>query len=147
MITVAVMAIASAVARMFDHLVVKPRIRRLAQEVIAKTRGESDTQRGDGCRNMAGLGGMGFRPRFVAWQTLFEQSSELRGWGNHPYVVRETLFFGYFAPLEAWCDHNCQGPYYLWSDKVGIYLQLSDPMDDMLFKLTYGLDMPNLSEV
>ena len=141
------MVAASAVARMFDHLVVKPRIRRLAQEVIAKTRGESATQRGDGCRNMAGLGGMKFRPRFVMWQTLFEQSAELRGWGNRPNVVRETLFFGYFAPLEAWCDHNCHGPYYLWADDVGIYLQLSDPMDDMLFKLVYGGGMPDLSDV
>jgi hypothetical protein len=100
-------------------------------------------------KNLAGLGGRSFSPSFVSWQELFDQSRdpELKRWRKHPTVVKECLFFAYFGPLEAWCENNCTGQFYLWSDETGIYRQFTNPLDRMLWSMTWDAAMPRLEEL
>ena len=62
-------------------------------------------------------------------------------------ALREELFFEYFGPLEHWCDQNCQGPYYLWSDHHGIYRVFTNSVDDMLWNLTFDSEMPTIRDI
>lgn len=100
-------------------------------------------------KNIAGLGGQDFYPAFISWNALYEQchDPELKRWAHCTNVVREHLFFAYFGPLESWCDKNCQGPYYLWSDSRGIHRQFVDPIDAVLWTLTWSKPMPDLADI
>ena len=127
-------------------------IRRWKKEIIASYIKNKDTKKRDDCKNLAGLGGQGFRPRFISWQTILKQSkirlssyAGVRGMGD--IAIREVLFFGYFGPLEAWCESNCQGGYFLWSDDSGVYLILMDEMDEVTWKLTWDGSMPSFDNV
>lgn len=106
-------------------------------------------RRNNGCKNLSGLGGQSFNPAFVSWSELFQQCNdvELRKWFNCPNVIREHFFFAYFGPLESWCDHNCYGPYYLWTDERGVYRQFTEPMDDILWRMSWISTMPTLAEI
>ena len=99
-------------------------------------------------KNIAGLGGQSFNPAFVSWDTLFQQSlRELSAWANKPRVVKEHLFFSYFGPLEAWCERNCQGKFLLWSTEHGIYRYFDNPVDNLLWNLTWDTPMPTIKEL
>lgn len=100
------------------------------------------------CKNIAGLGGQAFNPAFVSWNTLFQQSyAELRQYQDKPLVVKEYLFFAYFGPLEYWCERNCQGRFFLWSAEHGIYRYFDNPLDNMLWNLTWDKPMPTIKEL
>lgn len=102
-------------------------------------------------KNLAGLGGQEFQPYFISWEALITQSkshASLSIWKKaRPIAVKEHLFFEYFAPLEYWCDSNCIGHYYLWSDSMGVYRAFLDPMDIMLWNLTFEKGMPSMQEI
>lgn len=102
-----------------------------------------------GCKNIAGLGGQAFHPLYISWNELMRQSDNagLQRWVNHPTVIRESLFYEYFGPLEAWCDDNCQGSYYLWSDDRGIYCVITDPVDLLLWQMIWNNTMPSIKDL
>ncbi len=100
------------------------------------------------CKNIAGLGGQAFNPAFISWHTLYKQAySELRQYHDKPLVIKEYLFFAYFGPLEGWCEQNCQDRYFLWSTDHGIYRYFDNPIDNMLWNLTWDKPMPTLKEL
>lgn len=105
----------------------------------------------EGKKNLAGLGGQEFKPYFISWNVLTQQSKSnirLTIWQKaNPTAVKEHLFFEYFGPLEHWCDTNCNGHYYLWSDSMGVYRAFIDPMDIMLWNLTFENGMPTMREI
>lgn len=105
----------------------------------------------EGKKNLAGLGGQEFKPYFISWNVLTHQSrSHIRltiRAKSDPIAVKEHLFFEYFGPLEHWCDTNCNGHYYLWSDSLGVYRAFIDPMDVMLWNLTFEGGMPTMREI
>lgn len=105
----------------------------------------------EGKKNLAGLGGQEFKPYFISWDALIPQSRShirLTVWKkSNPIVIREHLFFEYFGPLEHWCDTNCNGHYYLWGDEMGVYRSFLDPMDIMLWNLTFEGGMPTMKEI
>ena len=128
-------------------------IERWSRQIMDQISSENRTERfgGDchGCKNLAGLGGQSFRMRWTTWDELFLDSNclELRRWGHRSNVVRDHMFFAYFGPLEAWCDTNLHSGYYLWSDDGRINLVLTNPTDEVLWRMTWGNGMPALSEV
>jgi hypothetical protein len=100
------------------------------------------------CKNIAGLGGQSFNPAFISWDHLYQQAyAELRQYHKKPLVIKEYLFFAYFGPLEAWCDANCQGKYLLWPTDHGIYRHFDNPVDAMLWNLTWDKPMPTIKEL
>lgn len=101
------------------------------------------------CRNLAGVGGQQFQPSFVLWNDLIRQSRdpEIRNYHYDSVVVKEILFFEYFSPLEHWCNTNCQGSYYLWTDRIGVYRVFTDSRDEVLFKLLFSGAMPTMDQI
>lgn len=100
------------------------------------------------CKNIAGLGGQAFNPAFISWNNLYQQAySDLRQYQDKPLVVKEYLFFAYFGPLEAWCETNCQGKFLLWPTEHGIYRHFDNPIDNMLWNLTWDKPMPTIKEL
>lgn len=100
------------------------------------------------CKNIAGLGGQAFNPAYISWNTLYQQAySELRQYQDRPLVIKEYLFFAYFGPLEAWCESNCQGKFLLWPTEHGIYRHFDNPVDVMLWNLTWDKPMPTIKEL
>lgn len=99
--------------------------------------------------NAAGVGGQEFRPAHIAWGALLQQCNDpdLVRWRHDPMVVAETLFFAYFGPLEAWCEANCVGTFYLWSDDRGVHRVFTDPTDRLLWSLTFDGSMPSMREL
>ena len=98
--------------------------------------------------NIAGLGGQSFNPAFISWNHLFQQAyAELRQYQDKPQIIREYLFFAYFGPLESWCDRNCQSKFLLWPTEHGIYRYFADPVDVMLWNLTWDKPMPTIKEL
>jgi len=141
--------IAKTLLRIFDLMFGRFFIRRYAKHIYKLGHNKDLPKYAPGaCKNLAGLGGQEFSTRFVSWQALFDQSksAELRRWANHPRVVRETLFFEYFGPLEHWCDTNCHSGYYLFSDVNGIHLRFTDAMDETIFRLRFDGHMPRLDD-
>ena len=99
-------------------------------------------------KNIAGLGGQAFNPAFISWNHLYQQAyAELRQYQDKPLVVKEYLFFAYFGPLEAWCEANCQDRFFLWPTEHGIYRHFDNPIDVMLWNLTWDKPMPTLKEL
>lgn len=100
-------------------------------------------------KNLAGLGGQEFRPVSVSWRELVAQTTcpSLRQWSYNQNVVQEHLFFAYFGPLEAWCEQNCQYPFYLWTDDYGIHRYFTNPIDNVLWNLTWENPMPSMTEI
>jgi hypothetical protein len=99
-------------------------------------------------KNIAGLGGQSFNPAFISWDHLYRQSyAELRQYQDKPRVIKEYLFFAYFGPLEAWCERNCQSKFLLWSTEHGIYRYFDDPIDNLLWNLTWDKPMPTVKEL
>lgn len=99
-------------------------------------------------KNIAGLGGQSFNPAFISWDHLYQQSyAELRQYRDKPLAIKEYLFFAYFGPLEAWCEHNCQSKFLLWPTDHGIYRYFDDPIDNLLWNLTWDKPMPTIKEL
>jgi hypothetical protein len=99
-------------------------------------------------KNIAGLGGQSFNPAFISWDHLYRQSyAELRQYQDKPHAIKEYLFFAYFGPLEAWCERNCQSKFLLWSTEHGIYRYFDDPIDNLLWNLTWDKPMPTVKEL
>jgi len=102
-------------------------------------------------KNIAGAGGQSSPPYSVTWQSLFDQcdSIELKVAANKKQylAVKEFLFFAYFGPLEAWCEHNFAGPFMLWSDENSIHCMLFATQDRVLWQLTWGDTMPRYKEM
>lgn len=102
----------------------------------------------NGDKNIAGLGGQAFLPYFISWTELSYQSKTTKNLKNTlPMTVRVQLFFEYFGPLEHWCDTNCTGRYYLWSDERGVFRAFIDPIDVVLWNLTFDGPMPTMKEI
>lgn len=135
-----------ALSRAVKHLL----IRRWSAEIAAEVRRRAQPAVTDGVsHNRAGLGGHGLRPLHISWQELFEQCQDpnIIRCADRPRVVEEYLFFAYVGPLEAWCERNCTGPWYLWSDEGGVHLLLDDTADRMLWSIAWDGHMPDLDEL
>jgi hypothetical protein len=123
-------------------------IKRWTADVVSHLRSELAHQpSGEINGNRAGLGGQEFKLKTISWRELFDQSPDLHSWAKRPRAVKEHLFFAYFGPLEAWCERNCQGPFYLWTTETGICLHITDPVDMVVWKMTWDGEMPTLAEI
>lgn len=124
-------------------------MRRFARQLVRMVRMETERPQPSGLMNAAGLGGQLFDVARIDWTVLLEQcqSPELLRWRHSPLVVAETLFFTYFGPLEAWCEANCVGRFYLWSDDRGVHRVFTDPTDRLLWSLTFNGPMPSMQEL
>ena len=98
--------------------------------------------------NLCGSGGQAFRPMTRKWQEIFDQ------WPDHSLRIQatkqdiyEALFFGYFGPLEAWCDRNLSHGFYLWSDDIGISLIIPHEQDRIMWMLTWNDGLPSPTDV
>mgnify|MGYP006288440559 CR=1 FL=1 len=136
-------------------LIKKILVKRWAKEITREisNQPEFNTQTAisefEDCKNIAGVGGQQFRPYFIRWNTILFQSKRYSQLSTivDSVALKEELFFEYFGPLEHWCDENCQGQYYLWSDEHGIYRLFTNSVDDMLWNLTFEDQMPTMREI
>lgn len=124
-------------------------MRRFAKQLVRMVRLETSSPRPGGSLNAAGLGGQRFNVARIDWAVLIDQcqSPDLLRWRHNPMMVAETLFFTYFGPLEAWCEANCVGEFYLWSDDRGVHRVFTDPTDRLLWSLTFNGPMPSMREL
>lgn len=125
-------------------------MRRWARELVREVRRSAGSPEPKPNRNAAGLGGMDFGPvASVAWSTIYQQcdSTELHGYSASNRASKEYLFFTYFGPLEAWCEANCVGTFYLWTDSDGVNRVFTDPTDVLLWNLTFNGSMPSMREL
>lgn len=124
-------------------------MRRFAKQLVRMVRMETGKPEPFGSMNAAGLGGQLFNVSRIDWTVLLEQcqSPDLLRWRHDPLVAAETLFFTYFGPLEAWCEANCVGRFYLWSDDRGVNRVFTDPTDALLWNLTFNGAMPSMREL
>lgn len=95
--------------------------------------------------NICGLGGQGYQPFSRSWDSIYQEAPLMIRKAIDPntnLTMRECLFFGYFGPLEYWCETYLQGQYYLWSDLYGINLILTEERDKVFWELKWGPKLP-----
>ena len=101
--------------------------------------------------NLCGSGGHTFRPMTKTWQEIFDQwpdhSLRTRVRKDNQRAIIEELFFGYFGPLESWCERNLSHAFYLWTDDRGVALIIPDEEDRLLWKLTWDDGLPSPTDV
>lgn len=124
-------------------------IKKWSREIVNEIKNHLPKSQKIDCKNLAGLGGQQFKSYMILWSDLVDQSRdpEIKYWRNDSLVVKESLFFEYFGPFESWCDNNCQGGYYLWTDRIGIYRVFNDPKDEVLYRLVFSKNMPTMDEI
>lgn len=97
--------------------------------------------------NICGLGGQKNQPMSKCWNEIFNQTHQLAkpitAGQNLSIEYKESLFFGYFAPLEHWCEQNLVGEYALWSDPDRVYLLLLHEHDIVHWALRWGFELPH----
>ena len=102
-------------------------------------------------QNLCGAGGQSFRPMTKKWQEIFDQwpdhSLRIQATSKNSRAIYEALFFGYFGPLEAWCERNLSHEFYLWSDDVGISLIIPQEQDRIMWMLTWNDGLPSPTDV
>jgi len=100
-------------------------------------------------KNLCGIGGHGVRPFYRSWNDLYNDTHSTNPIDPTKYElkrkVKETLFFGYFGPLEAWCERQFTGDFALWSDEKGVYLMVFHDYDQTYFALKWGGTLPNFT--
>jgi hypothetical protein len=105
-------------------------------------------------RNRCGSGGQTFQPLTKTWADVFLEwpgDSSVRQMSQQQLnkqarAVTEELFFGYFGPLESWCERNFAGEFYLWSDDIDLYLLIMEANDRTLWQLTWGNALPHAQD-
>ena len=101
--------------------------------------------------NLCGAGGQYHPPMTKTWQELFDdwpdRSMRIVANKDNIRAIKEVMFFGYFAPLESWCERNFSSDFYLWSDETAIKLIVPDTNDRMLWMLTWNQGLPAPSEL
>jgi hypothetical protein len=105
--------------------------------------------------NLCGAGASEWMPMSKTWQSLYDEwpdDSEIKKMSSTEIkkkilVVKETMFFGYFGPLEAWLESKCQGNFYLWHDADRIYLILTDSRDMLYYNLKWDNRLPTVKEI
>lgn len=124
-------------------------IKKWSREIIREIKNHLPRSQSTDCKNLAGLGGQQFKPYIVLWSDLAMQSRdpEIKFYRHDSLAAKETLFFEYFAPFESWCDNNCQGGYYLWTDKIGVCRVFTDNRDEFLYRLVFSKNMPTMNEI
>ena len=146
----------SVVAWQWWHRSLKRKLRRwLAHELMGHTmqRGHVHGPVGelDKPGNLCGAGGQAFRPMTKTWQEIFDQwpdhSLRLQANSKNNRAIHEALFFGYFGPLEAWCDHNLSHGFYLWSDDKGVSLIIPSEQDRIMWMLVWNDRLPTPEEL
>jgi hypothetical protein len=104
-----------------------------------------------GAQNLCGSGGQTFRPMTRTWQEIFDEwpDNVLRIQANNKnqLAIREALFFGYFGPLESWCERNLSQPFYLWSDDHAVSIIIPGEQDRILWMLTWNDGLPTPREL
>ena len=101
--------------------------------------------------NLCGSGGHTFRPMTKTWQEIFEEwpdhSLRIRATTKNSRAITETLFFGYFGPLEAWCERNLSHGFYLWSDNITVSLIIPSEQDRIMWMLVWNDRLPTPEEL
>jgi len=101
--------------------------------------------------NLCGAGGQNHPPMTKTWQELFDdwpdRSMRIVANKDNIRAIKEVMFFGYFAPLESWCERNFSSAFYLWSDETAIKLIIPDANDRMLWMLTWNQGLPAPGEL
>jgi len=101
-------------------------------------------------KNICGIGGQ-LTPIFRSWVDIYNDNHTINPLDSSKYVLKpaaiEQIFFGYFGPLEAWCEQNFTGDFALWTDQKGIYLLLVHDYDRTYFSLKWGKNLPNFNSL
>ena len=124
-------------------------IRRWWREILVELSNHSPKVVPTTGKNLAGDGGQRFNTSVILFHDLVNQSRdpEVRNWRHDTLVIKETIFYEYFAPFEYWCDQNCIGDYYLWSDNIGIHRVFVDQRDEILYRMIFSRSMPTMDEI
>jgi hypothetical protein len=101
--------------------------------------------------NLCGSGGQSFRPMTKTWQELFDEwpdrSLRMGATGKNNKAIVEAMFFGYFAPLEHWCERNLSHGFYLWSDNIIVSLIIPSEQDRIMWMLVWNDRLPTPEEL
>jgi len=101
--------------------------------------------------NLCGAGGQSFGPMTNTWQEIFDQwpdhSLRLQLTAKNGRAIQEALFFGYFGPLEAWCERNLSHGFYLWSDDKSVSLIIPYEQDRIMWMLVWNDRLPTPEEL
>lgn len=121
------------------------RVTRWLRGLLVPQSGVSSSQ------NLCGAGGQSFRPMTKTWQEIFDQwpdhSLRLRATNKNSRAIHEALFFGYFGPLEAWCERNLSHGFYLWSDDITVSLIIPYEQDRIMWMLMWNDSLPTPEEL
>ena len=101
--------------------------------------------------NLCGAGGQSFGPMTKTWKEIFEEwpdhSLRIQATTKNSRAITETLFFGYFGPLEAWCERNLSHGFYLWSDNITVSLIIPSEQDRIMWMLVWNDRLPTPEEL
>lgn len=137
----------------FGNEIIKPiLIRRWARQIAnAIHHTEFKIQRKDQVSNVCGSGGHSFRPMIKSWTDIYDEGNTVQkvNWDVNRLSKTglERLFFDYFGPLEAWCEHYLTGDFALWTDDQNVYLLLTHEYDQTYFGLKWGGKLPNINRL
>lgn len=120
--------------------------RKLANRIHATTYKQ---ERKNEPKNICGSGGQYNQPMIRSWNSIYDDEHSLQkvDWSKKELTLaaKESLFFGYFGPLEAWCEKYLTGDFALWSDDKNVYLLIHHEYDQTYFALKWGGKLPHFS--
>jgi len=118
------------IPRFIDFLMQFRTVRTRVTDIIIQQFVPSDTILS---KNKFGVGGQDINSLYKkSWAEIDPSESHL-----------EVLFFSYIGPLESWCQRHTT-EFFLTSDKQGVMLILPQNVDQLVFNIKYGGELPTL---
>ena len=139
--------------RYVGRYIIKPILIRRWSRAIANRRYDTTykTLRGSEPKNLCGGGGHGQNQvHKKTWVECYNEKN-MNPLDTSKYELKrsakESYFFEYFGPLEAWCEKYFVGDFALWSDDTQIYLLITNEYDQTYFALKWGGKLPKFNDL